>query len=102
MLAFFLLCCTCGVGIIVYLIIYYSKPENRCIHCYSIVETRISEPYEQPIQSSKLQTRENIYEISQKPLQTIEKVEREKFCPYCGLNIPENARYCPGCGAKVI
>jgi len=111
MLAFFLICFTCGCGLFIYLIIYYSKPENRCVHCYSIVPglQQPTQPYEVHPPSQKVsqpyevQTpQEDIYEISQNQNITPEKEIRTNYCPYCGEKIEENARFCAGCGAKII
>ena len=103
MLAILLICFSCGLGLIIYLIIYYGKPENRCVHCYTIVEPQAPSVYQQPPQPYEVQpTQENIYEIPQKQAQTSKEEVKAKFCPYCGEEVVENARFCQGCGAKAI
>lgn len=37
-LAIFLFCCTGGIGLVIYLIIYALQPEDRCVFCRSITE----------------------------------------------------------------
>ncbi len=109
MLAIILLCFTCGIGTFIYLIIYYSKPEDRCVHCNSIVAAQVPgyqlEPDQvvipQQVQSQSSQVEQSRAQASQ--IQTTEPTSSEgkQFCPYCGEKIAGNARFCPGCGAKL-
>ncbi len=102
MLAFFLICFTCGCGLIIYLIIYYSKPENRCVHCYTTVIPEAPGYQQPPAQPYEVQTsQQNIYEVSQNQFIAPEKELKASYCPYCGERIEENARFCSGCGAKI-
>ncbi len=112
MLAFFLICFTCGCGLIIYLIIYYSKPENRCVHCYTIVldysqhptqPIEVQTPYQKVSQPYEVQTKQqNIYEVSKNQFIAPKKELKAIYCPYCGEKIEENARFCSGCGAKIM
>lgn len=103
MLAILLICFTCGLGLIIYLIIYYGKPENRCVHCYTIGKPQAPSVYQQPPQPYEVQpTQENIYEIPQNQVKTSKEEVKAKFCPYCGEEVVENARFCQSCGAKAI
>lgn len=85
---------TAGIGLIVYLIIYYSKPQNRCVNCNSIVSPALSEHM----------TREEI-EAPEKPNPyslTSTNNESIKFCAYCGEAIQsKNTQFCAHCGTKL-
>jgi len=111
MLAILLICFSCGLGLIIYLIIYYGKPENRCVHCYTIVEPQAPSVYQQPPQPYEVPTPQPYevptpqpYEVQtpQNQVQTTKEEKKGKFCPYCGEEVVEGARFCQGCGAKVI
>ena len=58
-LAIFLLCCTWGIGLIIYLIVYYSQPESVCIFCDAKVEPYRGQPIDRG-QSSYQPTQSNI------------------------------------------
>ncbi|MBD3255283.1 MAG: zinc-ribbon domain-containing protein [Candidatus Lokiarchaeota archaeon] len=104
-LAIILLCCTFGVGLFIYLIIYYSKKEDRCIHC----NTKITQTLPQGIKPIEYlpPKREATYSqektsVSSRP--TIEKIEsqRAKFCPLCGAQLDaRNQKFCPNCGSEI-
>ena len=109
MLAIILLCFTCGIGTFIYLIIYYSKPEDRCVHCNSIVATQVPGYQLEPDQveiPQQVQTRTSQVEQRYEQASQSQKTETlssggKQFCPYCGEKIEINARFCPGCGAKI-
>lgn len=107
MLALLLLCFTCGLGTLVYVLIYLSKPEDRCVHCNTIVEPQIPEFQSQPSQMSEahtspVQTSINNRQTHQTQHTESQSSKKEMFCPYCGEKIASNARFCPGCGAKTV
>ena len=97
-----LLIFTAGIGLIIYLIIYYNKPESRCIHCH----TQISLKSEFGSHSST-----NVQAEKQKPHNSdinsgievrVNGTSKHKYCSYCGeplLN--ELAKFCAHCGSKV-
>ena len=91
-LAIVLLCCTFGIGLIIYLIIYYSKKEDRCIHCNTQVKflpDQYSPPIQLPIQPQYRQ------------FKTI-KGESVKYCPLCGEKLDRQYQnFCPRCGSKI-
>lgn len=95
--AILLLCFTGGIGLIIYLAVYYSKPQDRCIHCNTRVISRAPQ-YSQNI---------NIYQneaVVSNENQNVEKIEndRPKYCPFCGEQLESSSiRFCPNCGTKV-
>lgn len=85
---------TAGIGLIIYLIIYYGKPQNRCVHCNSIVSPALSEP----ITTEKIETPAPPSSYSF----TSSNKESIKFCAYCGEPIKSNiTQYCAHCGTKI-
>lgn len=100
-LAIILLCFTAGIGLIIYLMIYYSRSENRCIHCNSIVSSQSPGYIPQP-KSSQLQTTEVEYnqEYQNQVVASQEPVKQE-YCQFCGEELEEGAQFCRECGAKV-
>ena len=111
-LAIILLIFTGGIGLIIYLIIYYSKTEDCCVHCHSQITT-ITAPSAQPAQQIaqkdqnpyRFQTetqnqQKNEYRISE----SVEDVKtiQLNFCPFCGERLEnKDATFCPHCGTKV-
>ena len=95
-LAIILLIFTAGIGLIIYLAIYYSKAEDRCIHCSSkITALQTESPYtSQPqIQQSSYSTPANISEevTGVKP----------NFCALCGEKLDMGIKFCPNCGSQI-
>ena len=91
-LAIILFCCSCGIGFFIYLLIYLSKKQDRCIHCTSRVT---SFAYEQ------VQTHGQELPPPKTQIETIES-KHAKYCPFCGDQLDSVAQnYCPSCGSKV-
>ena len=97
-----LLIFTAGIGLIIFLIIYYNKPESRCIHCH----TQISLKSDINVQSStyvqdehqKTHLSDSNSEIKVKADETLNR----KYCSYCGEpQLNELAKFCPHCGTRV-
>ena len=95
-LAIILLLFTAGIGLVIYLIIYYSKPLNRCVHCNSIAGPPLSE-----LDSSKrLENQEILNSEPSSPNSHIK--ESIRYCAYCGEPIKSvNTQYCAHCGTKI-
>ena len=97
-LAIILLIFTAGIGLIIYIVIYYSKPENRCVHCGNRIpyvdssqylqQDNNSQGYQQPIQSQPVQ------ESAPMEYKTI-------YCTFCGEELKSGVNYCPNCGSKI-
>jgi len=111
-LAIILLFFTAGIGLIIYLIIYYSKTEECCIHCHSQITTitalsaqpaqqiaqNVQNPYR--FQTETQNQQKNEYRISE----SVEDVKtiQLNFCPFCGERLEnKDATFCPHCGTKV-
>ncbi|MEJ2296522.1 MAG: zinc ribbon domain-containing protein [Candidatus Lokiarchaeota archaeon] len=96
-IVFLLLCFTGGIGLIIYLIIHYSKPIYRCVHCNERVLSRIPQNI-QPIDVSQ-----NVTSLSSQEDKIQENDDfSPKFCPFCGekLEAP-NVKFCSNCGTKI-
>ena len=93
-LAIILLCCT-GIGFFIYLIFYYSKPKNRCIHCGSYCQATLPNKSSQTVLQLRNQPQSNSMNAK-----TLGK--QLKFCPLCGNKLVEgNQNFCQSCGSKL-
>ncbi|MFW9988514.1 MAG: zinc-ribbon domain-containing protein [Candidatus Odinarchaeota archaeon] len=95
-LAIILLIFTAGIGLIIYLAIYYRRAEDRCIHCSTKITTlQPQSPYRsQPqIQQSPNSASANISE----------KITgaSPNYCPLCGEKLEIGISFCPNCGSKI-
>jgi hypothetical protein len=97
-LAIILLLFTAGIGLLIYLIIYYSTEKNRCIHCGTV----ITAPLDQSVQySEKLPYIQKEIQKEGSPVEIITG-EQAYFCPLCGEALDErDPSYCPNCGSKI-
>ncbi len=95
-LAIILFCCTGGIGFIIYLIIYFGKPEDRCVFC-----SQPTEPYTGQKESSSAP---DLYGQSQ-PGTSASSVsspnEDLNYCSNCGAKIDSSAKYCEFCGTEL-
>ena len=110
LLAIILTIFTAILGLIIYLAIWSSKPENRCVHCNSIVQ--------QPVING-IQNSPNPYRVQQNfrtddeyaadfTLESLDESEPEvlsgkkpDYCSLCGEKIEPGLRYCSSCGNKL-
>ena len=97
-----LLIFTGGIGLIIYLIIYYNKPESRCIHC----QAQISLKSEYSVQSATYVQSENqkrhYSDINSDIKVKTNETSKLNYCSYCGeLLLNELAKFCAHCGSKV-
>jgi hypothetical protein len=97
-----LLIFTGGIGLIVYAVIYFNKPPNRCIHCRSqiaLTPTGGVQTSNQILTNTQLRQANNNAVVDSKedfmdPLQ--------KYCSFCGERIiNKEAQFCAHCGSKV-
>ncbi|MBD3196016.1 MAG: hypothetical protein GF317_13240 [Candidatus Lokiarchaeota archaeon] len=112
-LAIILLIFTAGVGLIIYIIHYYTQPENICIHCGALIENK---------ETNQLNDKSNINEeiISHKstnnnPYRFQVKDDHKKkedilqhikgvsfsYCSFCGERTDPNSDLCQNCGSKI-
>ena len=93
---------TSGFGVFIYLIIYFNKPENRCIYCNSICKTSEKyKPYKKIIQSyNSTENPNSYYESTDGGNNSEVIVQIGKYCPSCGAKLDERgeANYCAYCG----
>ncbi|MBY9007611.1 MAG: zinc ribbon domain-containing protein [Candidatus Lokiarchaeota archaeon] len=117
-LAIILTIFTAILGLIIYLAVWSSKPENRCVQCNSIVsqpmDVRIqnsNNPYEtsqnDPYEASQNNSIEEEYipDFSLDPINERESEVltggRSQFCSLCGEKIEIGTRFCQSCGNKL-
>ncbi len=107
-LAIILLIFTAGIGLIIYLAIYYSRAEDKCVHCGTRITALQPQPVGQIPYQQKVQ--QNPYTYQTQPTQEYTttsdveefKGERPLFCVYCGEKLAvEGIKFCPNCGNKV-
>ncbi|TFG18456.1 MAG: hypothetical protein EU531_00420 [Promethearchaeota archaeon] len=89
---------TAGLGVLIYLVVYYEKKSNRCIHCNSICKPMLLE----------YQNEQNLASVEEtsKKMQNyvyVTKIEENvKFCYNCGTELDARERkFCPFCGVNV-
>ena len=88
-----------GIGIIIYLAVYYGKKGDRCVHC----GTQIT--FSQAQTPSAFKTHQEIQELSY----SVTRNDSEettgttpKFCTLCGEKLESSSiKFCPNCGSKV-
>ncbi|MFX1381962.1 MAG: hypothetical protein ACFFBP_05910 [Promethearchaeota archaeon] len=96
-LAIILLLFTAGIGFIIYLAVYYSKPEDRCIHCGNRIALIESSQYSQQNVHNKGIPKP----VSSKPSQEeIQIIDEPIYCAFCGDKLSTEENYCPNCGSK--
>ena len=100
-LAIILLIFTAGIGLLIYIAIYYGKEENRCVHCGSTCSQTFEPPTSQvtPQVSPRPQ-----YQDRSLPVQDVveNKTGNVNFCPFCGDSFDQvGVKFCPNCGSKV-
>jgi hypothetical protein len=112
-LAIILAIFTAGIGLIVYLIIWYNKDENQCVHCGTVATPASAQPasieenslynYQQAINEQLNPYRTTQQKGEATPEMSYTKVIGEKvlYCSFCGVKLDNNAEYCPDCGMKI-
>ena len=99
-LAIFLCCCTGGIGLLVYLVVYFSQNETQCIFCST--ET-IPLNYEGKPAYTQLPS--NPAKDTMTPSSNATDISTgdssKKFCPYCGAALIEDQNFCENCGGDL-
>ena len=102
-LAVILLIFSAGIGLLVYLVVYYAQEPNRCVHCKTICQpvlvNQIASPRQELPNAYRQQEECCTVKIQEKqPAQN-----KISFCPSCGTQLGDrsNIKYCAFCGASV-
>ncbi len=99
-LAVILLIFTVGIGLILYLIFYYNKQEDRCNIC-GIKITSSQSPGLYGYDNQPRNQYASISTTTQPPEEFPGELDIPRFCPLCGEKIVYGIFYCPKCGSKV-
>ncbi|MHA1110444.1 MAG: zinc-ribbon domain-containing protein [Promethearchaeota archaeon] len=94
-LAILLFCCTGGIGFIIYIIIHFSKPEDRCVFC-----SQQTVPFSG---QEVTPTSSNMYGQAQ-PSSSPPPISSNhplKYCSNCGAKIEEKTKFCEMCGTEL-
>ncbi|TFF86208.1 MAG: hypothetical protein EU517_00730 [Promethearchaeota archaeon] len=93
-----LLIFTAGLGLLIYIAIYYEKTPNLCIHCNSICKP-VSGEYQRNREQSP--TEENVKK-RQNYISLNNGSGESNFCYNCGTKLDDRERrFCPFCGVNV-
>ena len=85
-LALILVILTSGIGLLIYLIIYYEREPKYCVHCHTECEMK----------QLKYEEEESIIVPMQK------KAHDARYCFCCGTTLKrEETKYCPLCGTLI-
>ena len=93
---------TAGIGLLIYLAIYYDKEPNRCVHCKTIVQPVSSDQRDNSssVISNQMESYQEIknYKINRSVVE-----ENSEFCSNCGVKLGdrEGLKYCAFCGSKI-
>lgn len=83
------------IGFFIYIAVYYSKKEDRCIHC----GTQIS--YLQPQTQLQSTPTSDIPAVDVTP--DLQPQTQVNYCPLCGEKLSDpTQKYCSNCGSKII
>ena len=95
-LAIILLIFTAGIGLLIYLAIYYSRPEDKCIHCGTQVARYQGQSQYPP--EPQFQVTQNSIPIREAERSEVPEVH---YCALCGEKINYADKFCPNCGGKI-
>ena len=102
-LAIILLIFTAGIGLIIYLVIYYNRAEDRCVHCGTRINVFQTEKINEISFQQQNQVNPYIYQTDSTHTPPILKEVNEIFyCVFCGEKLENsNIKFCPKCGSKI-
>jgi hypothetical protein len=127
-LAIFLFCCTGGIGLVIYLIVYFIQPEDRCVFCGTKTQAYTNQQTSSVPQSVKIapnpqiqqkqeqsmsfQQTKKVFEsplIESQPISgkvdeytgEIKADGKMKFCAMCGSTFFIGQKFCKSCGADL-
>jgi ribosomal protein S27AE len=84
------------IGFFIYLAVYYSRKEDRCIHC----GTQINISQSQKSYAFQPQNQSSI-SINQENFSSEIRGELPKYCSLCGEKLEVGIKFCPNCGSKL-
>ena len=88
-----------GIGFIIYLVVYYRKKEDRCVHCgtqITLSQAQAPSTYQIP-----QEIQQSSYSVTQSESEEVTGTA-PKFCSFCGEKLePSSIKFCPNCGSKV-
>jgi ribosomal protein S27E len=95
-----------GIGLIIYLIYYFSQKEVRCVHCNSICEplgyqasTRQLEYQEQTQAQYPSSSPQPSYNENYNNPESEIMGSAPKYCPFCGSQLDNREqKFCANCG----
>lgn len=94
---------TAGIGVLIYLVIFYSNNDkNLCKECNSTLQT-VPKHYDVSSQGA-LASKPNPYKLSSETdTSKTEEVKSKKteYCPYCGISVAPTNEQCPNCNCKL-
>lgn len=116
-LAIFLFCCTGSIGFWIYLLIYFLKPEDRCVFCNHKIEPYLNQPLvdQQPNMPQNVQYQPSInyvpppirtQVVNEPPKQKVKKNKQDdseyQIDENTGEIISSNNqfKFCPICGTQ--
>jgi len=100
-LALILLFFTAGIGLLIYLAIYYGKEEDRCVHCGATCSQTLERPGSQVTPQVSPQPQQEERSLSPREIEE-PKTKDVNFCPFCGDSFDQKGvKFCPNCGSKV-
>ena len=77
-------------GFIIYLIIHYTQPPDKCVHCDTQCNTRLVDSSGQVLLPQAIPSDQSRV-VGNKP----------NFCPLCGEKMDaRNPNFCPSCGTQ--
>jgi hypothetical protein len=86
------------IGFFIYLAVYYSKKEDRCIHCGS--QILISESFRSYTFQPQSQNQSSISSIQNNYVGETKEIG-PRFCSLCGEKLETGIKFCPNCGSKL-
>jgi hypothetical protein len=92
---------TAGIGVLIYLAVYYDKEPNHCVHCKTICRPKYIQQSSETISLVQPQPKSNKAISPEREI--VSMIEKNvKFCSNCGVEIDDRGgKFCPFCGFKV-
>ncbi|MHA1194655.1 MAG: hypothetical protein ACTSRH_00375 [Promethearchaeota archaeon] len=94
---------TAGIGVIIYLIIYFSNEPIRCVYCNSICQISTKKEIVVNENGKKTVQLNNIDQFSQNIEESKQEVSHISYCYHCGEKLDDRTelKFCPFCGINI-